>query len=123
VDERVQRLRVTLKRLAVLLEEHAEPHWASWARGSAQAISLKDPDSFKLVTGAYGGMGSLSDVALWPESGRLTPGYPAAVEFQQLRAEAYSLAAQILADLRAEAQDPASPGTPPPSVFPPPAAP
>jgi hypothetical protein len=57
-------------------------------------------------------MGSLSDVMLWPPppppppsgkaAGNAAAGYPPSTEFDRLRAEAYRLAAQILANLSAE---------------------
>jgi len=101
VDERVRQLRSILERLSILLDEHEEAHWADWARRCAQSVSLLEPDSFKRVTGAYGGMGSLSDVMVWPPSGELTLDYAPAAEFERLRGETYRLAAQIFADIRA----------------------
>jgi hypothetical protein len=95
-------------RMAVLPDEHAEAHWAAWARSCAERISLGDPCSFERVTGAYGGMGSLSDVMLWRPSGKsaadrpLLADYPPSAEIDRLRSEAYRLAAQILADISAE---------------------
>ena len=101
-QERLRRLRTVLGRLAVLLAGHGETHWATWASGCAEAVGLQDPQSFERVTGAYGGMGSLSDIGLRPPSGEFDPDYLPEAEFERLRGEAYGLAAQILADLRAQ---------------------
>ena len=53
-----------LNELIPLLSENDAAHWANWFRGAKSKIESSDFSGIERVLGAYGGMGSFSDLIL-----------------------------------------------------------
>jgi hypothetical protein len=73
-----------------LLRERGDAHWAGWLERDRARIAAGDAYGLVHLKGAFGGMGSIDDT------------YPAdEPDIGAKLSEAYGLAAQLLADLRA----------------------
>jgi hypothetical protein len=69
IGPKTRRLIDGLESLASLLRGHGEPGWADWLEKDAERIRSGDLYGVKHLLSAFGGMGSLGDLWLCPESG------------------------------------------------------
>ena len=73
IGPKTRRLIDGLESLASLLKEHGEPGWADWLKKDAERIRGGDFSGIEHFLSAFGGMGSLNDLWLCPESGHNIP--------------------------------------------------
>ena len=85
---KTKQLTVVLEKLILILNEDKEHHWASWMSQAKSRITSSDYSGIEKVLGAYGGMGSFTDVRLEKIS-------RSNEHFSELRSEAWRLATEI----------------------------
>jgi len=71
VDEQLAVLRSSLDQVVVLLREHGERHWSSWAERCQRELNAHDAAAFDHLLGAYGGMGSFNDLLILGVNGHV----------------------------------------------------
>jgi hypothetical protein len=64
LDKAVKELIAILGSLAPLLHEIGEKHWATWVEESIRLLQNRDLSGVDYLLRAYGGMGSLNDIAV-----------------------------------------------------------
>lgn len=69
VDDRLAQLTVALDELVVLLRDHGETHWSRWAERCRSELARFDAVALDHLLGAYGGMGSFSDLIILAVNG------------------------------------------------------
>jgi hypothetical protein len=62
-------LEADLRDLIALLDTYDEEHWSRWFRTSLRHIEAGDGYGLQHLLGAYGGMGSFSDLVIHPANG------------------------------------------------------
>ena len=95
MDADLESLVVALDRLARFLAMHGEAGWADWVAGDATRVRRGDGHGVTHFLEAFGGMGSLRDLAFSPSNGNAASDAEAALLNQAF--------GEILADARAEA--------------------
>jgi hypothetical protein len=104
MDPTVIRLADALDELAEFLAGHSEPAWADWVAKDAARLRQGDGSGVTHFLSAFGGMGSLNDLAFDPINGNAASAAEGA-ELQE-RFELLCANARELADgLRRAAQD------------------
>jgi hypothetical protein len=95
-----QRLVDTLGEIAAVLEADGETHWRTWAITARSRLQDSDFSGITYVLGAYGGMGSFSDLVVGQTSqdGKLALKADAKVQNERLtvlRERAWTLATSV----------------------------
>lgn len=60
-----------LNEVIVLLREHGEAHWLSWAERCRRELLAGDPVVYDEILEAFGGMGSFNDLLVLRHNGHL----------------------------------------------------
>ena len=100
MSAQTRELIAALDELASVLEGDGETHWANWVRSVRAQLLGADDSGVERLLAAYGGMGSLNDVALGQseKDGVFTwkPGHIQLNEkFSAFRTQAWKLATTI----------------------------
>ena len=93
-----QQLLTMLEDITTMLESYGESHWARWIADDANRLRSGDLTAITHFLGAFGGMGSLNDLAICPENGHRvieTETVAANDRLSQVLSEAYSLARML----------------------------
>ncbi|MBC7768490.1 MAG: hypothetical protein H7124_06865 [Phycisphaerales bacterium] len=69
MDHRVSELATLVQEASDLLRRHSVTFWADWLGDDAARIRQLDFSGIEHLLSAYGGMGSLTDVYICPQSG------------------------------------------------------
>jgi|SRR5919109_5151865 hypothetical protein len=69
----VERLALLVEAASSFLHKYGEAHWSAWLSKDAARIRNLDLYGFQHVLGAFGGMGSISDLLLHPINGHRIP--------------------------------------------------
>ena len=70
-DRQLAELASSLDQVVVLLREHGEDHWLSWAERCRRELEACDAAAFDHLLGGYGGMGSFNDLVILGVNGHL----------------------------------------------------
>jgi hypothetical protein len=84
--------------IAAMLDEYGQGHWARWIAEDANRLRSGDLIAISHFLDAFGGMGSLNDVTIWPRNGHsLTESEISAanVRLSKALSEAWSLARML----------------------------
>jgi hypothetical protein len=65
----VERLAILVEALSSFLRKYGEEHWSAWLSKDASRIRNLDLYGLQHLLGAFGGMGSISDLLLHPANG------------------------------------------------------
>jgi hypothetical protein len=68
-DDLADELLRLLRRAVALLDRMGEDHWAAWLRSDLATLQRGDAYGLDHLLRAFGGMGSINDVALTPTNG------------------------------------------------------
>ncbi len=96
------RLLAELEALVALLRSSGEDFWADWIATDRAAIAAADRNALSHFLSAFGGMGSLNDVVLRTQQGRVVRGQARRAlekQFAELTEAAYADARAILKGL------------------------
>lgn len=69
MEDKIQQLINLLEDAVQLLQSHGINHWADWLSEDITDLKKNDLRGIEHLLSAYGGMGSLNDVVIWPENG------------------------------------------------------
>lgn len=68
-EQHLGQLRSALAEMHKTLSEFGETRWATWCSDVSERLGRNDRTAFDIVTGAFGGMGSLNDLTIHPVNG------------------------------------------------------
>jgi hypothetical protein len=99
MEQKTFQLCEKLREASALLKSAGEHHWASWLDKSLTRIERRDLSGVDHLLGAYGGMGSFSDLTLMSANGHSVTDenyHEVNNRLDALRSELYELAREIL---------------------------
>jgi hypothetical protein len=73
-DQRISELATLVQEASDLLRRHSVTFWADWLGDDAARIRRLDFSGIEHLLSAYGAMGSLTDVFIWPQNGHAIEG-------------------------------------------------